>query len=647
MNGKDRIEFDDLTPDQMLVVNECCDRFEQIWQRTQNASLSTFLESVECSHHDTRSVLEFELVALDVQYRQQLDQEVPHHEYLRWCSAVTQQDLNSFRKRETRQDHMANRLKAGQRIGDYVIERCIGRGGMGQVYRARHVLMGRDVAIKILLQHTSQDPLARRRFEREVQSVAAMSHPNVLTAFDAREVDGMLCLVTEWIDGENLSERVKNIGAISVVEALGLCVQAASGLDYAHQSGFIHRDVKPSNLLLDANGNIKILDLGLAKLRQKLDGDTSGEALTKSNQVMGTAEFLSPEQARSPDRADVPSDIYSLGCTLFFLISGKPPYSGDSPLDTLLCHLNSPTPSLAERRIDKNIPQNVSDFVQSMMAKDPSKRPGSMKDVCAQITEITASLKTSGTPAAVTKPTRRIWNLRYAVAIPLLLLSCVLIAQSMSSPLGNLVPDSSRGIAFNGESSYAVVADFDAPDAGQAMIEVVVTPQSGRLPANIVTWTGDTILVLFAALDQKWGVATMHNGVSSLQVSIESMNIGEMCLLAARWNGNEVELWVDGEPVQTRSVQYPLFPSDAMLCFGGTPAGLLPAEQGDRFFCGTIHKIRLSNSAQQSPAANRSELKKRESSVALFDMQEGQGDVTTDATEHRWNAKLFETTWQD
>ncbi|MFK8111835.1 MAG: serine/threonine protein kinase, partial [Rubripirellula sp.] len=250
-------KFDSLPPEQMIVVNRFCDQFEQLWRDHEEASLTAFLDSVQCVQEDTLAVLQIELVALDRQYRTKYDREtIALDRYASWCPCLTKQDLLSLERGTSTE--MQGTLQSGQRIGDYVIHECIGRGGMGQVYRARHELMGREVAIKILLERSNKDAEARSRFEREVRSVAAMSHPNVLAAFDAREFGGMLCLVTEWIDGSNLSEIVAERGPLPVAEALDLIRQAARGLAYAHEKGIIHRDVKPSNLFLDQAGKLKV-----------------------------------------------------------------------------------------------------------------------------------------------------------------------------------------------------------------------------------------------------------------------------------------------------------------------------------------------------------------------------------------------------
>ncbi|TWU54339.1 Serine/threonine-protein kinase PrkC [Rubripirellula tenax] len=650
MNPDDRIDFEDLPSDQMLFVNRCCDQFEETWQRDGAASLSMFLDSLECSDARTHLILQRELSVLDAQYRKSLGVEVSIKDYSAWCKSLTKADLDEITRAVSQTTNVADRLHEGQRVGDYVIEMCIGRGGMGQVYRARHELMGRKVAIKVLLQQTSQDPQARRRFEREVQSVAAMSHPNVLTAFDARDADGMLCLVTEWIDGQTLADRVRETGSLSVTEAIDLCDQAASGLQYAHESGFIHRDVKPSNLLVDAAGNLKVLDLGLAKLRQNLDGAVPSDrphddVLTKSHHIMGTAEFLSPEQARFPDQVDVQSDIYSLGCTLFFLITGNPPYCGDSPLDTVLSHIESETPSLARSNEDAPVPAALVDLVQSMMAKDPADRPRSMTEVRLRFAELQNH---SPSPLAMPPTPVSRKRVRQGIAIATCIAGILLVvAASISSSKPTQPTATSNGLIFNGQTSYAMVPDFEVPIPGQSMIEVVVTPRAGRLPCNVVTWTGDTSLVLFIMQGRKWGIATLGNGKSALEVTVDEMAMDETCLVAARWIGDDLELWINGKKAETQPIAYPLFPNDPMLCFGGTPAGMLPDEQGTRFFRGTIHSLRLSKHPLPDPAVYRSGLDSQPSTLALFEMRAGQDNTTTDATDHRWTASLFDTRWAD
>ena len=214
-------------------------------------------------------------------------------------------------------------------LGQYVLLERLGEGGMGQVFKARHRLMKRVVALKIIRPDRVQDPAALRRFRQEIQAAARLTHPNIVLAHDADEVDGKHFLTMEYVEGTDLGKLVKQQGPLPVALACDCIRQAALGLQHAHEQGMVHRDIKPSNLLLarpqgsQAGGVVKLMDLGLARLRSD---DT--KEMTQTGAVMGTADYIAPEQAADASRADVRADIYGLGCTLYFLLAGQPPFPG-------------------------------------------------------------------------------------------------------------------------------------------------------------------------------------------------------------------------------------------------------------------------------------------------------------------------------
>jgi eukaryotic-like serine/threonine-protein kinase len=255
-------------------------------------------------------------------------------------------------------------------LGEYQIEELIGAGGMGQVFRARHRTMDRHVAIKILPRSVSDDDHAVQRFYTEVRATARLMHPNIVTAFDAgchRAGEKPIhYLVMELIEGELLSQRISQSGPMNAVEVVEILRQTASALEYAHSQGIVHRDIKPSNMMITPQGVLKILDFGLAVLRGHLDIKAA-----KETHLVGTVEFMSPEQINAPDTVDHRSDLYSLGATVFYLLTGRPMFHGEM-VQTALAQVNTKPQALYEVRSDVDI--RLDSIFQSLVAKSPAAR---------------------------------------------------------------------------------------------------------------------------------------------------------------------------------------------------------------------------------------------------------------------------------
>ena len=224
-------------------------------------------------------------------------------------------------------------------FGEYVVLDKLGEGGMGVVLKAQHRRMKRLVAIKILSSAAMKQAGAVERFHREVEAAAKLEHPNIVTAHDAGEHQGMHYLAMQYVDGKDLASIVRDHGPLPVVrQAVEYILQAARGLQYAHSKGIVHRDIKPGNLLLDKEGTVKILDMGLALIAGAEAALGGPERLTATGQVMGTCDYMSPEQALDSHVADHRTDIYALGCTLYRLLTGHPPYQGETLMQILLAH---------------------------------------------------------------------------------------------------------------------------------------------------------------------------------------------------------------------------------------------------------------------------------------------------------------------
>lgn len=305
--------------------------------------------------------------------------------------------LTSYQARALVEGNTANLV-----LDEYLILDQLGAGGMGTVYKARHRPMDRLVALKVLPPHAMGSTDAVKRFHREVQAAAQLSHPNIVSAYDAGECNGVHYLVMELVDGQNLSEVVKSRGPLPVGDALEYTIEAARGLAHAHAKGIIHRDIKPSNLVLvrdaEVEGDdpgprpaahsgrrpaiVKILDMGLARIDLSRSAPTPAAAaseMTQAGVLMGTVEFMSPEQALDPKLADARSDIYSLGCTLYYLLNGATPYAGETVMIKLIAHREDPIPPLAGRQSD--IPAAVDALYRKMVAKKPEDRFRSMSEV--------------------------------------------------------------------------------------------------------------------------------------------------------------------------------------------------------------------------------------------------------------------------
>ncbi|TWT35014.1 Serine/threonine-protein kinase PrkC [Thalassoglobus neptunius] len=266
-------------------------------------------------------------------------------------------------------------------LDEYEILDRIGVGGMGIVYRALHRTMDRVVASKILPREMVDSQEKVLRFQREVKTSAKLRHPNIVTTYDARQCDGIHFLVMEYIAGKNLDEIVKENGALSVSQSVNLILQAAHGLKHSHAQGIIHRDIKPGNLILDPSGRLKILDMGLARVRST-DADVESmilHNLTEAGAVMGTVHYMSPEQALDSMTADHRSDIYSLGCTLFHLLTGSPVYPEKTILKIVMAHQQAGIPSLKDFRND--VPNELDEICIKMLAKRPEDRFQSLSAV--------------------------------------------------------------------------------------------------------------------------------------------------------------------------------------------------------------------------------------------------------------------------
>ena len=281
----------------------------------------------------------------------------------------------------------------GFRIGSYLLRRPIGRGGMGIVYEGQHVVLGTRVAIKFLPKSKSDSDKSVSRFLAEARAAAKLSHPNIVRVHDCNVAGNRLFMVMDLVEGSNLADIVRKQGPLSYFAALTLLQQAALGLGHAHDNGITHRDVKPQNFLVDKQGQLKVADLGLALF--EID---SPDRYTQdgTGAVLGTVDFLAPEQAWDSTKVDRRADIYSLGCTLYFMLTGKAPFDSGSLAQRIALHqTGTPTP-ISQVRPD--CPPAVWNLCQKMLAKQPQHRIQKMSEIASICSQILPGLSAGSLP---------------------------------------------------------------------------------------------------------------------------------------------------------------------------------------------------------------------------------------------------------
>ncbi len=265
-------------------------------------------------------------------------------------------------------------------MDNYIILDRLGEGGMGKVYRARHKRMRRIVAIKVLNPEIQENPNHLQRFQREIETLASLNHPGVIQAYDADSGPFGFFLVLEFVEGNDLDGIVRKHGLLPISEAVDAMIQSAKALQYVHDKGIIHRDIKPQNLMRDRQGNIKVADLGLVRINSgDVVEENNKQGLTQQFTIAGTLEFMAPEQAENTSAADNRADIYSLGCSLYFILTGQNVYYGKSVLDKLMAHQIKPIPSLRTLRSD--VPEVLDKIFAKMVAKTTQDRYQTMNEV--------------------------------------------------------------------------------------------------------------------------------------------------------------------------------------------------------------------------------------------------------------------------
>jgi serine/threonine protein kinase len=329
-------------------------------------SVDEFLGLVEQSGLVAADVLRIELEALKVKHGGAYPSTDEAAQHLIDAGLLTDWHVDKLYQKKHR----------GYFLGKYKLLRHIGSGGMSSVYLAEHTLMHRQRAIKVLPRTKVNDSSYLARFHKEAQATAALDHPNIVRAYDVDNEGENHYIVMEYIPGKDLNAIVKQEGPLPMELACNYIAQAAEGLQHAHDASLIHRDVKPANLLVDTKGVVKILDLGLA-----LFSDSAEASLTVAHNenVLGTADYLAPEQAVNSHKVDFRADIYGLGCTLYFLLTGSPPFNEGTLAQRIARHQSQMPDDI--RKLRPECPRDLADICVKMMQKRPEKRHGSMREV--------------------------------------------------------------------------------------------------------------------------------------------------------------------------------------------------------------------------------------------------------------------------
>jgi serine/threonine protein kinase len=375
------------------------------------------------------------------------------------------------------------RLLEGESLGHFELLEYIG-GGMGAVFKAVDTMLNRTVAVKVLSQEQSGDEEMLRRFQNEAQSAARLDHENISRVHYVGEDRGWHYIVFEFIEGDNLRDQVQGQGPLPLAEAVSFTLQIADALAHASSRDVVHRDIKPSNVLITPDGRAKLVDMGLARLHHV---ETEGDDLTASGVTLGTFDYISPEQARDPRGADVRSDIYSLGCTLYFMLTGQPPFPEGTVLQKLLQHQGDEPPDPRQFRPD--LPDDLLAIMDRMLAKSPDKRYQTPAELVA---ELSASAQRHGLPTTITSSVvwvppeqmpLKLWerHLPWAAPLAVLVILVAVLEVIWSHEAGHAAPPPLRtaaGIGDHPEQPAGVAAPTNLPAAG------TTTVPNNPAPAN-------------------------------------------------------------------------------------------------------------------------------------------------------------------
>lgn len=683
----DSHRFSDIPEELMLRINQLCNKYEAAWKSGKQPTVEQALKHLAA---DDRSAALSELLPLEIAYRRRAGLTPRLNDYLARFPTLDRTWLAHLLE-ATVASGSPHAISIPDQLGDYKILQRIGGGGMGTVYKALHQRMDRTVAIKVLRAEIQRDPELLRRFDREVRTVARLNHPNIVAALDAREDQGIHYLVTEFVAGPDLDQLVRHRGPLPLKTALDCLLQAARGLDFAHKQGIIHRDIKPANLLRDKSGVVKILDMGLARFDSP--DNPAGTQLTQTGMVMGTAAFMAPEQARDTRTADARADLYSLGCTLYFLLIGKILFARETTIDTILSHVSQPIPSLTEV---VDVPEPVDALFRKLVAKDPADRFQSAADLISTLKQLSLPTTPQITRVASPRPlepqlenlppdttqntrTPQKTSLRaFSLGITSISFIALLVfflwpapqtpeqqsgtspppsdhsnsapvspSKSSPEPTSQPLPPStpavgSYSLEFDGRSSYAHVPDL-IPVAGETYTIEVITRMRGPTVANLVSWLGPDWMTIFVNPQNGWGVGRKFQGNSFLIATGQPAPLHETIHVAGTFEGSQLKLFLNGRLAHTQPVEFNILDAQGGLYIGGVNQRDLNEV---RYYDGFIDLVRISQGLRYTADFTPPTTFVHDSqTLILLPFREGRGTTSSSLDPSSRTATLTNTRW--